>query len=112
MASYDLYLIVLTALVSLLVLVWFFIVAKTGRRLIVLFISTTLITSLSITLVNILLIGTALCVVILVGFVIEGYKLYIELINSVAVWCSWGFSKSILIYCLHIFYIYLKKQIG
>ena len=48
--------------------------------------------------INILSISVALFVVILVVYVIEGYTLilYIEMRISVAVLCSYGFSKSML----------------
>lgn len=61
MVSCDLYLIVLIVLVSLLVLVWLCMVANTGRWSLVSFISNSLVTSLSITFVNILSVSVALC---------------------------------------------------
>lgn len=60
MVSCDLYLIVLI-LVSLLVLVWLCMVANTGGWSLVSFISNPLVTSLSITFVNILSVSVALC---------------------------------------------------
>ena len=69
-------------------------IAKTGKWSLVSFIINPHTTFSSITLEKILSINVALCVVILVGRVIEGYRLvlYIELMNSVVV----NISKSIL----------------